>query len=103
MAKSPRLSEQTLQVISAFMDNPGSELSGADIAKHAGLASGTLYPILARLEQYGWVKGYWEIGDPAQLGRPRRRFYSLTPVGAKNVREVSTKLRPLFGVLSKPI
>ena len=55
----------------------GSQLSGA-----TGLKSGTLYPILARLERAGWATSDWEVDAPAQLGRPRRRHYKLTGEGA---------------------
>lgn len=42
---------------------------------------GTLYPLLARLEKAGWLKGRWENGSPKKMGRPRKRLYRLTPTG----------------------
>jgi DNA-binding PadR family transcriptional regulator len=68
------------------MSNPKAEHSGADIARATELQSGTLYPILMRLEQAKWVQSAWEDGDPHTLGRPRRRFYSVTALGAKSAR-----------------
>jgi PadR family transcriptional regulator PadR len=94
MGKQPRLSSQTISVLSTLMTSPSSELSGAEIAKHAKLASGTLYPILFRLEETGWLKSHWEAGDPTLLGRPRRRFYRITALGIKNIEQVVRDLTP---------
>jgi len=68
------------------------ELSGAEIAKAAKLSSGTLYPILYRLEEVGWLDSRWETGDPSVLGRPRRRYYRITGEGAKRVQRVVSDL-----------
>src|ERR1700735_5561028 len=78
-----RITTQTLRVLGAFTTSKLDELSGAEIAKSTGLQSGTLYPILARLEQAEWLDSRWEAGDPRELGRPRRRLYQLTGLGAK--------------------
>lgn len=51
------------------------------IAQRTGLKSGTSYPILARLQRAGWVTSNWETVDPAEQGRPRRRYYRLTGAG----------------------
>jgi DNA-binding PadR family transcriptional regulator len=76
-----RMSLQTLRVLDAFLENPSEELSGADVHKRSRLASGTLYPILLRLESAGWFISRWETIDPVAAGRPRRRLYRLTPNG----------------------
>ena len=76
-----RLSLQTLRVLDAFLENPSSQLAGADIQKRTGLASGTMYPILLRLEGAGWFVSRWESIVPSSAGRPRRRLYRLTPAG----------------------
>ena len=39
----------------------------------------SLYPLLYRLEERGWLQGRW-VEKPAQR---RRRFYSLTPEGRR--------------------
>jgi DNA-binding PadR family transcriptional regulator len=90
----PRLTQQTLKVLGALMSGEMRELSGAEIAKISKLSSGTLYPILYRLEEFGWLDSRWEIGDPAALGRPRRRYYRITGEGAKKVQEVVRELTP---------
>jgi DNA-binding PadR family transcriptional regulator len=82
------MSLQTLRVLEAFLDNPSEPLSGADVQRRCGLASGTLYPILLRLESAGWFLSRWESIDPVEAGRPRRRLYRLTPSGLSRAGEV---------------
>jgi DNA-binding PadR family transcriptional regulator len=94
--KEPRLTQQTLKVLGAFVSGQMREFSGAEIAKISNLSSGTLYPILYRLEEFGWLHSQWETGDPVVLGRPRRRYYRITGEGAKRVREVVRELTPGF-------
>jgi PadR family transcriptional regulator, regulatory protein PadR len=83
-----RMSLQTLRVLEAFLANPTDELAGADVQKLGRLASGTLYPILLRLESAGWFLSRWEDVDPSSAGRPRRRLYRLTPGGLRRASEV---------------
>jgi DNA-binding PadR family transcriptional regulator len=83
-----RMSLQTLRVLDAFLENPADELAGADVQKRSRLASGTLYPILLRLESAGWFVSRWESIDPSSAGRPRRRLYRLTPNGLARAGEV---------------
>ena len=83
-----RMSLQTLKVLDAFLERSTDELSGADLLERCGLASGTLYPILIRLESAGWFVSRWESIDPSSEGRPRRRLYRLTATGVKRAGEV---------------
>ena len=83
-----RMSLQTLRVLEAFLENPTDELAGADVQKRGGLASGTLYPILLRLESAGWLVSRWETVDPSIIGRPRRRLYRVTPTGLRRASEI---------------
>jgi PadR family transcriptional regulator, regulatory protein PadR len=93
----PRMTTQTLRVLGAFTTAQPDELSGAEIAKLTGLQSGTLYPILARLEQAEWLESKWEVGDPRELGRPRRRLYQITGLGAKNARSAYREVSEMIG------
>jgi PadR family transcriptional regulator PadR len=93
----PRMSAQTLKLIGALMATPGHGLSGVEISRETGLASGTVYPILFRLEQAGWLVGQWETDDANALGRPRRRYYRMTGVGATKARAVFRELGAVFG------
>jgi DNA-binding MarR family transcriptional regulator len=83
-----RMSLQTLKVLEAFLENPTEALSGADVRQRCGIASGTLYPILLRLEAAGWFVSRWESIDPSSAGRPRRRLYRLTATGLRRAGEV---------------
>src|ERR1700735_3587233 len=83
-----RMSLQTLRVLEVFLENPTEQLAGADLHQRCGIASGTLYPILLRLESAGWFVSQWESIDPSTAGRPRRRLYRLTSTGPRRAREV---------------
>jgi PadR family transcriptional regulator, regulatory protein PadR len=83
-----RISLQALRVLEAFLESPTDQLSGADVQRRSGLASGTLYPILLRLESAGWFVSRWENIDPSSAGRPRRRLYRLTPSGLTRASEI---------------
>jgi len=83
-----RISLQTLRVLEVLLENPAQQLSGAEVHKQCGIASGTLYPILLRLESAGWFTSQWESIDPSSAGRPRRRLYRLTQTGLKRASEV---------------
>ena len=67
--------------LDVLLDDPTGQHHGFAVAKAAGLQTGTLYPIMARLERAGWMTSNWEDGDPAARG-PRRRLYRLTDEGA---------------------
>jgi DNA-binding PadR family transcriptional regulator len=58
---------------------------GLEIIERTGLPSGTIYPLLARLETAGWVTSRWESDQPAARG-PRKRFYEITAAGAEQAR-----------------
>ncbi|MDH6521439.1 PadR family transcriptional regulator PadR [Streptomyces sp. SAI-208] len=78
---------QTQLVLRALLEDPAKQRYGLELCELAGLPSGTIYPILARLERVGWVDSVWE--DPAvheAEGRPRRRFYQITEGGAEQAR-----------------
>lgn len=100
MASEPRMTSQTLRVLSAIVGAGGRELSGAEISREARLASGTLYPLLMRLEQCGWLESRWETEDPEALKRPRRRYYRVTGVGETRARAAARELEPIVGRLA---
>jgi DNA-binding PadR family transcriptional regulator len=74
-----RVTPATLDVLEALM-GPDEESYGLKIAQNAGRKVGSVYPILARLEETGWVDSCWEREERAERG-PRRRFYRLSPDG----------------------
>jgi DNA-binding PadR family transcriptional regulator len=84
MVDIPRLTPQTIAVLRALSESPATARWGRDIAKATGLKSGTLHPILSRLEHAGLVESYWEApAEHEDTGRPRRRYYRFTSGGAQ--------------------
>jgi PadR family transcriptional regulator PadR len=79
--RTPRMTIPTQLVLHALLTDPAKELYGLEIGAAAGLPSGTVHPILARLETVGWLTSRWEDIDPRTEGRPARRYYQLTPNG----------------------
>src|SRR2546423_12744271 len=75
----PDSSPQTRTVLTVLHHHPAEWRYGYDISRETGLASGTLYPILARLADRGLLDTRWE-DDPPE-GRPRRHLYRLTAQG----------------------
>jgi DNA-binding PadR family transcriptional regulator len=86
------MSEQTQRVLMVMLRNPGEQHYGLEVAKTAGVKSGTLYPILARLENAGWLASDWEQVDSAAVGRPPRRYYQLTATGAREALKIRNQL-----------
>ncbi|MDQ1064617.1 PadR family transcriptional regulator [Streptomyces canus] len=90
----PKMTPHTQTVLRALLgQGAGGErrsavlttgLYGLELSKMTDLANGTLFPLLERLRQAGWVERYWEQDDIAEEeGRPRRRFFRLTHKGAE--------------------
>lgn len=94
MNKGMRLSHTTLRVLRAFLDQPTNPLAGSDIWKETGVLSGSLYPILSRLEKAGWLVSEWEELEPSMAGRPRKRLYRLTAIGARNAKQALRDVVP---------
>jgi DNA-binding PadR family transcriptional regulator len=72
------------RVLRAFLDDPAALRYGYDLMKAASLQSGTLYPLLARLEQQKLVTSAWET--PQQEGQRPRKYYRLTSEGIQVAR-----------------
>jgi PadR family transcriptional regulator PadR len=70
----------TQRLLRAMLDSDSDEHYGYGLMQQTGLKSGTLYPILMRLEDAGWVESHWDEHPTA--GRPPRRLYRLTQLGA---------------------
>jgi PadR family transcriptional regulator PadR len=80
-----RLSHQTLDILAALLAHPSQWHYGYAISRQTSIPSGTLYPILMRLDKSGWLETRWEDSEPA--GRPPRHLYRLTGNGREWVRE----------------
>ena len=69
---------------------------GFDIMAITGLASGTVYPALRRLEDAGFVGSNWERPAVAQQEqRPLRKYYEVTKTGRAALAEARQRFRLL--------
>jgi PadR family transcriptional regulator PadR len=80
------MSNQTLRLLAVLLEDPTAEWYGFDLMERTGLKSGTLYPILFRLENAGWLASRSEDVEPTEVGRAPRRFYTLTGEGERAAR-----------------
>ncbi|MCI4061946.1 PadR family transcriptional regulator [Micromonospora sp. R77] len=90
-----RITVPVAKVLSALLAEPDSEQYGLDLMRLTGLPSGTLYPVLHRLREAGWLTADWEEVEPSAAGRPARRYYRLTAEGARDARQALAELRAL--------
>lgn len=99
MARLPNSSPHTRAVLSALATTYPSPSYGYDLSKATELKSGTLYPILQRLHEQGYLDAQWE--DSPHPGKPPRHIYTLTPQGLDLAREKTqdSKVRALKGAL----
>jgi PadR family transcriptional regulator PadR len=81
------MTQTTQAVLRALLEDPRTERYGLEICAATGLPSGTVHPILARLEVLGWVDSAWEQTDPREQGRPRRRYYRFNGYGMSMARD----------------
>jgi len=89
--KTPRLSTETRQVLERFLERPTDWRYGYELSRGTGLKSGTLYPILMRLEKYALLEAQWVRTD---AGTPPRHTYRLTPNGLELARTLLAEARP---------
>ncbi|HTJ23507.1 MAG TPA: PadR family transcriptional regulator [Gemmatimonadaceae bacterium] len=69
---------------------------GFDIMDATGLPSGTVYPILGRLERAAFVRSRWESPTVAQREkRPPRRNYEISGAGSRALAEAVEHYRTL--------
>jgi PadR family transcriptional regulator, regulatory protein PadR len=80
-----RFSRQTLTILEALLARPSDWRYGYAISCQSSIPSGTLYPILMRLDELGWLETKWEEAVPR--GRPPRHLYRLSGNGREWARE----------------
>lgn len=91
-----RLTYPTALVLQALLHG---HHHGFDIMDATGLPSGTVYPILRRLDAEGLVKSRWEKeGLARREQRPPRRYYEITATGRITAREAAGRYRALEDV-----
>lgn len=88
MDRNRRSSAHTLALFAVLGKRPQAWQYGYQLSQLTALKSGTLYPILMRLCDRGWLESKWQPSP--QRGRPPRHMYRLTASGAAFAR---TELR----------
>jgi PadR family transcriptional regulator, regulatory protein PadR len=93
-------------VLKVFLQDPGQPRYGFEIMRLTGLASGSLYPMLARLEQAGWLTKGKENIDPHAEGRPPRLHYTIIAAAVTAARlqlaALSDQYRPPVTARTRP-
>jgi DNA-binding PadR family transcriptional regulator len=79
MVRNRTLSPAARTILSIMADSGNCWLHGYDLCRRGGVKAGTLYPLLIRLEEQGYLEAEWQA--PAQRGRPPRHAYRLTASG----------------------
>ena len=85
MTRSRALSAHAKRILAALLASGTSWSHGYELARIADVKSGTLYPLLIRLEEQGYLEAEWQ--PPAERGRPARHAYRLTASGIKLARD----------------
>jgi PadR family transcriptional regulator, regulatory protein PadR len=85
MPRQQNISAQTLKLLAALLEHSEEWHHGYDLSQRTGLKSGTLYPILMRLSEQGYLESEWL--EPSKPGRPARHAYRLTPDGLALAKE----------------
>jgi len=81
MVRSRSLSAPARDVLAILAEAGNGWRHGYDLCRQVGIKSGTLYPLLIRLEAQGHLEAEWQA--PAEPGRPPRHAYRLTPSGLR--------------------
>ena len=81
MTRSRALSSHARSVLAILLDARGGWRHGYDLAKAAGIKSGTIYPLLLRLEAQGFLEAEWQAAKGG--GKPPRHAYRLTAAGVQ--------------------
>ncbi|MEU4825075.1 PadR family transcriptional regulator [Actinomadura sp. NPDC023710] len=95
MSQPFRVTPPLLDVLEVFVhahSEDRDDLHGWQIAKATERSGPTIYGVLERLLNAGWIVGRWEDEYP-QPNRPRRRYYRLTPDGLTAARQLLAERR----------
>ena len=84
MTRKRALSSHARSLLAALLATGGRWSYGYELASLTGVKSGTLYPLLIRLEAQGYLEAEWQ--QPVASGRPPRHAYRLTAAGQRLAR-----------------
>lgn len=85
MKRNRPLSSQAKDLLAILASSPTEWCYGYELMKATGIKSGTLYPVLMRLDERGLLESKWT--PPDVEGKPPRHAYRLTDAGLKAARE----------------
>lgn len=100
MARKPNSSPQTRCVLVALAAEPAAWRHGLSLSRETGLSSGTLYPLLRRLEQQDYLEAKWQASEAP--GRPPRHIYRLTAAGRRLAQESDEAGRSVATLKAQP-
>ena len=90
MAGTRALSRHAHVLLAALLAAGDRWSYGYALGSLTGIKSGTLYPLLMRLEAQGHLEAEWQ--QPAASGRPPRHAYRLTAAGQRLARTAAAAL-----------
>jgi DNA-binding PadR family transcriptional regulator len=96
MGNAIRMTYATALVLQAL---DGGHKYGFDIIDATRLRSGTVYPLLRRLEETGFVRSKWEnVSIARSSNRPPRKYYELTKAAHELVANAKARFPSLSAV-----
>jgi DNA-binding PadR family transcriptional regulator len=87
-----KITGRLLELLMTLSVRANEEFTGYELSKSLRIASGTLYPLLAKAEEAGLLRARWEDETPVGVGRPRRRYYQITGAGQQAVEQRTRQL-----------
>lgn len=82
MSHDLRLTGRTQQILGALVAHPARDHHGVGLRAETGLATGRIYPLLARLEALQWLDSGWEPAAEQIQGWPPAALRPAEPAGA---------------------
>jgi PadR family transcriptional regulator, regulatory protein PadR len=93
MLRNRALSPAARNVVEIMAHAAETWSHGYELCRLAGIKSGTLYPLLIRLEAQGYLEAEWQ--PPTEPGRPPRHAYRLTAAGQSLARQIAAQQQSL--------
>ena len=84
MTRKRALSAHARALLATLLEAGDGWSYGYELSARTGIKSGTLYPLLIRLEAQAFLEAEWQ--QPAASGRPPRHAYRLTAAGQRLAR-----------------
>jgi PadR family transcriptional regulator, regulatory protein PadR len=99
--RKPNESPHARAILAELTSDPQGWRYGYELLKRTGIKSGTLYPLLMRLHDQGFLEAEWRPAEVA--GRPQRHAYRLTAKGLALARMQAADRRPRTSLDPSPV